>query len=762
MNALIAFAVRRWQFMLLAIGLLVALGLITFTKLPRTEDPPLSTPGFTITVVLPGATPETIEQQVTRPIEDALAGLDNLRDLRSSSGDGVSSINAEYVWGTNPDRKYDEVVREVNALRSTLPAGVVRLDVTRWRPTALPIVQIPLVSDVLPMRSFEKLARDLKNRLARLPGIRKAEVLGAPGSEVRIALDMARLAANGIAPGAVVEALRAGGAETPIGTVDAGARRFNVRYAGAYPDLAAVRTTAVSLPGGGSVTVGDLATVEWAEREPQHLIHFRGKRALLVTAEQSDRQDVTRLSKAIDAELAAFQKLLPGSVKIERGFVQAANVQNRLDHLVRDLVLALVIVAITLLPLGWRAASVVMVAIPISLLIGILVLSGFNLTLNQLSVAGFVLSLGLLVDDAIVVIENVARWLRDGADRNTAAIGGTSQIALAVLGCTACLMFAFLPLIALPEASGEFIRSLPVAVLGTVAGSLLVALTIIPFLAARVLPRNEDPHGNRLLRATTGVIERIYAPVLHFALERPRRALAAIFLLAALAVPLLIAIGSSLFPAADLPQFLVRVEMPRGTALDTTQAVVRRVEARLLREPDMAWTVANAGRGNPSLYYNVVAKPEDPAHGEVAAALKAWDPARSPALLARLRADLQRIPGAQITLQTFTQGPAVEAPIALRFVGQDVATLERIAHQAEAVLQAIPDLRDIGNPLRIPRTDLTLQVDEARRARSAFRPARCVPRPSSPWGARVPRCFVILTMTSIRSPSGCRWNSTTI
>nr|WP_281384758.1 efflux RND transporter permease subunit [Novosphingobium piscinae] len=711
---MIAFSVKRWQFMLLAVGLLIALGLITFAKLPRTEDPPLSTPGFTITIVLPGATPETIEQQITRPVEDALAGLDNLRDLRSTSSDGVSSINAEYIWGTNGDRKYDEVVREVNALRATLPAGVARVDIRRWRPTALPIVQVALVSEILPMRSFEKLARDLKNRLARIPGIRKAEVLGAPGSEVRVALDMARLSAQGIAPGAVVEALRAGGAETPIGAVDAGARRFSLRYGGAYPDLAAVRATPVIAPGGSALTVGDLAEVDWAEREAQHIIHFRGQRALLVTAEQSDRQDVTRLTKAIDAELMAFQRLLPGSVRLERGFVQAENVRNRLDHLVRDLVLALGIVAITLLPLGWRAGGVVMVAIPVSLLIGILVLAAFDLTLNQLSVAGFVLSLGLLVDDAIVVIENVARWLRDGADRTTAAIGATSQIALAVLGCTACLMFAFLPLIALPEASGEFIRSLPVAVLGTVAGSLLVALTLIPFLAARVLPRNEDPHGNRLLRSTTGLIERLYAPVLHRALERPWRALAAIFLLAALAVPLLATIGSSLFPPADLPQFLVRVDMPRGTALDTTQAMVRRVEQRLLREPDVAWTVANTGRGNPSLYYNVVPAPEDPARGEVAAGLKAWEPARSPQLLERLRTDLQRIPGAQIKLQTFTQGPAIEAPIALRLVGPDVATLSRLARQAEAVLQTMPELRDIGNPLRIARTDLALDVDEAR------------------------------------------------
>ncbi len=714
MTALIRFAVGRWQFMVLAFGLLAALGLITAINLPRTEDPPLSNPGFTVTVVLPGATPQAIEQQVTKPIEDALARLDNLRDLKSSSGDGVATINAEYVWGTNADRKYDEVVREVNALRPTLPAGIVRLDFTRWRPTALPIAQVALVSDILPMRSFEKLARDLKNRLARIPGIRKAEVLGAPQSEVRIALDMPRLAAQGIAANAVVEALRAGGIDTPIGSLDAGERRFNLRYAGAFPDLASVRATPVLTPNGQTVTVGDLAQVDWADREARHIIHFKGQRALLVTAEQSDGQDVTQLTKAIDAELDGFTRLLPGSVRLERGFMQARNVANRLDHLTRDLLLALGIVAITLLPLGWRAAGVVMVAIPVSLMVGILVLSAFGLTINQLSVAGFVLSLGLLVDDAIVVIENVARWMREGADRSVAAIGATSQIALAVVGCTACLMFAFLPLIALPEASGEFIRSLPVSVLGTVAGSLLVALTLIPFLAARLLKPDADPHGNRLLRSTTGLIERFYAPLLHRALNRPWHALGAILLASALAIPLLAAIGSSLFPPADLPQFVVRVEMPRGTALDATRAMVHRVEQRLLQEPDMAWTVANAGRGNPSLYYNIVPSPEDPALGEVAASFNAWEAGRSPQVIEKLRADFARFPGARIKLVTFTQGPAIEAPIAIRIVGPNMATLSRLSQQAEAALTTMPELRDVGNPLRVARTDLGLAVDEAR------------------------------------------------
>ncbi|MEI9849648.1 MAG: efflux RND transporter permease subunit [Sphingomonas sp.] len=716
MNALIAFAVRRWQFTLLATALVVALGINAFMSAPRTEDPQLSFPIYVVTVVLPGATPGDVEQQVTKPIEDALAGLDDLREVKSTSGDGVAVIQAEYAWGTDPERKYDEVVREVNALRPELPAGVARLEVIRARPTAVPIVQVALVSDLLPMRSFEKLARDLKDQLARVPGIRKAEVLGAPTSELRVALDTDRLAALGIPAGAVMEALRAGGVDAPIGSVNAGARRFNIRYAGAYPDAAAVRAIVVASPNAHPVHVGDVAGVEWASAEPVHVVRFGGRRALLVTVQQADGQDVGRLTRLVDREIESFKQRLPGSVRLERGFVQAENVDHRLGQLTRDFVLAFLIVSVTLLPLGWRAAGVVMIAIPVSLLIGLIILASTGFGLNQLAIAGFVISLGLLVDDAIVVIENVARWLRDGADRTTAAIGATSQIALAVLGCTASLMFAFLPLLALPEASGEFIRSLPVAVLGTVLGSLIVALTLIPFVASRLLSRSEDPHGNRLLRALTGGIHTVYSPVLHRALDRPWRALIAILLLASLAVPLMGAIGSSLFPPAELPQFLVRVEMPQGTALAATDAMVRRVDARLRAEPDIRWTVANSGRGSPQLYYNTRAGEQDPAYGEVAAALKSWEGHASQKLIERLRADFARIPGAKVSVLTFTQGPEIEAPVAIRIVGPDAATLSTLAARGERALKALPELRDVDNPLRVRRTDLRLDVDEARAA----------------------------------------------
>lgn len=713
---LAAFAVRRWQFTLVAFALLTLLGLNALATTPRSEDPHFPLPIVTVRAVLPGAEPADIEQLVVDPIEDVIAGLDDVEDINSTSLDGAGLVQVEFGWGVNPERKYDEVVREVNALRPDLPQGLVELEVRRARTTEVAIVQVALVSDSLPMRRLEKVADRLRERLERAPGVRRAEIWGAPASEVRVALNTERLAELRLPASAVADALRAAGAEAPIGAVQAGERRFNVKTGGAFRDLETVAATPVREANGQVVRVRDVAEVGWSQQEANHLTRFGGRRAVFVTVTQKDGVDVRGVTEGVLSELAAFEKTLPGGVKLKRAFIQADNVDSRLRSLYRDFGLALGLVLLTLLPLGFRASAVVMVSIPLSLLIGLALLQQLGFTVNQLSIAGFVLSLGLLVDDSIVVTENIARHLRMGMDRTEAAIAATRQIALAVLGCTATLMLSFLPLLALPGGAGAYIRSLPTTVLCTVGASLLVSLTIIPFLASRFLSRHEDPEGNRVLRWVNGGIHRLYSPVLHRALARPWTTLAILGAICLTTLPMLRAIGTSLFPPAETPQFLVRIETPNGTSLARTDQVLRFVEARLAREPDVVWAAANLGRGNPQIFYNQAQRQTQTSYAEVFASMKAWKPGESPAMLDRLRADFDRYPGARISVITFENGPPVDSPIAVRIRGENLEVLKALAARAETILKATAGARDVNNPLRIDRTDLDLGLDEAKAA----------------------------------------------
>jgi multidrug efflux pump subunit AcrB len=706
-----SFAVERWQFTLLFFGLLVALGLWAFQSIPRQEDPSFPIPVTSVIVVFPGADPADVERLAVRPIEDAIAELDDVSDIRSTSEDGLGVIRVEFDWSTDPDRKYDEVVREINAIRGDLPAEIGDITVRKTNPGLVNIVQYALVADTLDPRALRRLAEDLEETLETVPGIRRAERWAVPEPEVRVALDLPRLAALGLDVGTVAAAVEGEGRSIPGGAVDVGERRYNVRTTGDYGSVEDVAATVVASRDGRRIRLGDVAEVRWATEEPLHLGRWNGRRAAFVTANMKDGQSIFAVQRALDARVAEFRARLPDGVELHLGFEQARNVADRLGRLGKDFLIAIALVSITLLPLGLRAAGIVMVAIPLSLAIGVAGLWFLGYSLNQISIAGFVVALGLLVDDAIVVVENIARRLRDGLDRTRAAIAGTGEIALAVVGCTATLVFAFLPLLNLPEGAGKFTRGLPLAVVLTILASLLVAFTVVPFLASRVLPRDADPEGNAALRAVRRAIHALYQPLMRRALARPKATLALGLALCGASLALVPAIGFSLFPAADKPQFLVTIRAPEGASLAATDRALAFVETELARHPEVRHAMANLGRGNPQVYYNVFPLERRTSTAEVFVTMDRWREREGVALLDALRRTFDAYPDARIVVRRFENGPPIEAPIAVRIFGRELAELERLAAEVERIVAATPGARDVVNPVRLPRIDLDLGID---------------------------------------------------
>lgn len=693
--------------------LLIALGLSALTTISRTEDPVLEIPEFAVTAVLPGTDPVSAEQQLTKPIEEAIYRLDGVEQVRSYTGNDVSSVSVRFRWGTNVGVVYNDLQREMNALRPSLPEDLRRLEVLRFSNSNVAIRVVALTSDSLPMRNLDKLARRLGDQLGAVPGIREIKTTGAVPSEVSVALDSTRLAALGLSAQTVVGALRDAGAETPVGKVDAGMRRFNVNFQGAYPSLTAIRDVALPLKGGTVVRVGDVATVNWASADVPDIARFNGQRAVMLAVNAADGQDVGQLSATLDSALDRFEQSLPGGVMLARGFDQSVNIDNRIDRLEKDFLIALALVCIALLPLGWRAGFLVALAIPLSLLFGVLILFISGFTLNQLSIAGFVLSLGLLVDDAIVVVENIARWRREGYALAVAVVGATRQISPAVIGCTACMIFAFIPLAALPDASGAFIRSLPVAVFATVIGSLLVALTAIPLAARLVLKADVRPDGSVLLQRVNAGIHRLYAPLLHRALNSPKVWLGGLYALCLLTVPVVMIIGMSLFPKAGLPEFLIQVNVGQGATLASTDALAARVEARARSIEGVRWVSTSVGQTGPRLYYNLREVENDPGFAQVAVGLAEWDDREGTALLEDLRREFARIPGADIDIIEFTQGNITEAPVVIRISGADLDRLSTLAARAETAMKETSGLIDVENPLRRQRSDIRLVADDS-------------------------------------------------
>jgi multidrug efflux pump subunit AcrB len=723
-----AFAVRRWQFTLVMFALLIALGLASFANIARSEDPSFPFPAADISIVWPGANPADMERLIVKPIEDAVNTLENVKKIQSSAFDGLAVVHTEFYYGGDPEKKQDEVIREFNRIRSSLPPDIAQIDIRKDSPGLVSIVQMALVSDTASWRELKEKAENLKDMFEAVPGVRTAETWAFPNPEVRVAIDLQRLARVGVSLDQVIQTIQGQNQNVPGGSVDVGLRRYNLRTSGSYTSLDQIADTVVGAGGGREVKVRDIADVSWQTEEQTYTGRFNGKRAVFVTANQKDNTNIFKVRDGIYAKLAEFERTLPADIKLERGFDQSKNVSNRLGQLGEDFAIAIALVLLTLLPLGLRAAGVVMISIPLSLAIGVALLYVAGFGLNQLSIAGFVLALGLLVDDSIVVVENIARYVRKGYGRMEAAIAATDQIYLAVLGCTATLVLAFLPLLFLPEGAGEFIRSLPAAILFTVLASLFIALTIIPFLASRMLRDNSpraaastgtmarligrfDSLADKLLQRVMQIIHNVYGPALRWALGRPKTTLLAalgLFVIVAATVPM---IGFSLFPSADVPQFVIRVDAPDGASVEETDRALRFVEAALAEHPEIKRWYTHLGHGTPFVYYNYFSQGQTANLGEVFVELRAFDPKRTPKLFEALRARFSDYAAARISLKQFQQGPPVDAPVAVRIVGPEIEGLRRIANQVEQVLKATPGTRDVNNPSRLLRTDLDLGID---------------------------------------------------
>jgi len=711
LGGLAEFAVKRWQFTVLLFLMFAALGVSSWMAIPRAEDPDFPIPIFTIVAVYPGASPEDMEQLVTEPIEKKLNALDNVKKLTSTSSDGLSVTLVEFTSESDAERKYDQVEREINGLRPDLPAALQRLEVKRNENSDLAVFQLALVAPTTPYAQLDDVARRFTDRLARVSGVKTATRWAAPPREMQVTVDLGRLATLGLTPSQLLSALGSDNTQIPGGSVDVGTRRYNIATAGRYRTADEVTQTVIAGANGATVHVGDVATVAWGDGDAVHLGRYNEQRAMFVTVAVQAGRNVSTVKQGVWEELDLLEKTLPKGVTLARGFDQSKNVDTRLARLGEDFAIAIALVLITLLPLGIRASIVVMISIPLSLALAVVLLHATGFSINQLSIVGFVIALGLLVDDSIVVVENITRFMRGGISRRDAAIAATRQIAVAVLGATATLIFAFVPLLFLPGLSGKYIRSLPIAVVYAVLSSLLVSLTIIPWLSSRLLPKTEHPEGNRVLRALDKGIHATYAPLLHRALGAPRRTLALAALAVVGALALVPAVGFSLFPKAGTPQYHVDIETPQGTSLAETDRAAKFAERLIGAHPQTRAVFANVGKDNPEVYYNVFQRAEAPNRAQLLVLLKSYDNDKTPRALDSLRRTLASYPGARIEVKEFVNGPPIDAPIAMRIEGTSLDTLATLAARFEQVFSTTPGTQYVNNPVRLRRSDLRLNVD---------------------------------------------------
>jgi len=720
------FALDHPRFTAVGLVLLTLLGAVRLWTMPRSEDTQFGTSTVRVAALYPGASPKDVESQVVDPIEDEIDELEDVNQIETTIQNGVAVTSVEFQFSVSADDAEEETQRAVSQVEGDLPDGVRDLSVEAFRTTDVTIYQAALVSETASYPVLQDAAEQVADRLDRIGGVNEVQTWAHPEQEVQVDLNLERMRETGLSVDALAQRIQGEAQNVPGGDLTVGRRAFNVQTTGDYASLDALRSTVVGQSGSGLVQLGDVATVDRTTEEATHRARFNGTRAVFVTATQQKGTNIFGVTENMKTALDGLKTELPGDVTLHEVFDQSESVTDRVNGFLWNLLQGLLLIGgVVLLALGRRTAGIVLTAIPLSVLITIYGLDLTGYGLQQISIVGLIIALGLLVDDAIVVVERVARYREDGASVRDAVLKSMDEVGGALASTSVTSILAFLPMILVQSGSSDFIRSLPLTVVYALAASLLVTLTLTPLLAAYVPGGNvpdADPTDGAPAGAdrTAGLLGWVLPSIANGAYRRTLRAALRhrwVVLVAAVgalvgSMALFPLIGVSFFPKAEKPQFLVSVTMPEGTAQAATDRAVQRVEQWLDGRDDVRRYAANVGRDNPIVYYNVRPRREQSTVGQVYVEAKRAD--RVPTLASELEAALDDVPGVEYNADVFKNGPAVEAPVAIKVIGPELSTLRTLAADVESIIQETPGTRNVDNPLADRKTDLHVNVDRGR------------------------------------------------
>ncbi|MEM9556840.1 MAG: efflux RND transporter permease subunit [Acidobacteriota bacterium] len=713
-------ALRRGGFVVALTAGLVVAGALWIGGLPVDIFPDLSAPTVVVLTEAPGMASEECELLVTLPLESALNGSPGVRRLRSVSADGISVVWVEFDWGTEIYRARQVVAERIQ--RASLPAQAERPELGPISSIMGEITFIALTSETLPMGEVRRFAETVVRRnLLAITGISQVIPLGGAMRQLQVTVRPSALAQHGVALSEVTAAVEQASRSPAAGFHVDGGQEYLVRGLGRARDPGDIASAVVALQDGVPLHVGDLADVAWGAEPARGTASYRDRAAVILSVQKQPDANTLEVTAAIDAVLARLDATLPDGVVIEtENFRQADFIEVAIGNVteaLRDG--AILVVLVLLLFLGnLRTTGIAAVAIPLSLITAVVVLQAMGQTINTMTLGGLTIAIGLLVDDAIIAVENIYRRLRerrDQAPREVVAVA-TAEVVSPILFATLIIVLVFLPLFVLPGFEGRLLRPLGVAFVASLAASLVVALTVTPVLAAWLLPRSAT-HAARepwLLRTLHGA----YGPTLDWCLRHRRMVLIATVAMVLGAASLVPGLGRSFLPQFNEGSLTVSVVSPPGIPLAESDRLGGQVERALLAFPEVVSTSRRTGRAEKDEHVQGVNA------SEMEVVLRSPDGARSKdELVAALRDAVASIPGVAVSfgqpishrIDHMISGSKTN--LAVKVFGPDLAVLRSTAARIEQVLSGVPGIVDLSNQEQAAIPQVLIDFDRSAMAR---------------------------------------------
>lgn len=689
-------AVRNRSVTLFLILAVLAAGALAFQQLGRAEDPSFTVKVMTVSAVWPGATAAEMQEQVADRLEKRLQELPYFDRVETTSQPGFVSMLVTFRGSTPPSllsELFYQTRKKLSDEAASLPRGV-------YGPffndeySDVYFALYALEAGQMPHRQQVLLAERLRQRLLRVPGVEKVNILGEQAQRIFVEFSYARLATLGVAPEQLFAALATQNNVVPSGFVETGGPRAYVRVDGAFDTLERIEDVPVAA-GGRLLRIADIATVKRSyEDPPTYRIRHQGRPALMLGVIMERRFSGLELDAALAQEESRIIAELPLGIRFEKVSDQASKIRSAVGEFMLKFVTALsVVMVISLLALGFRVGLVVAAAVPLTLAIVFVVMLATGREFDRITLGALILSLGLLVDDAIITIEMMVVKLQEGMDRVAAATFAWHSTAAPMLTGTLVTVIGFLPVGFARSSAGEYAGNIFWIVGFALLASWLVAVVFTPYLGVKLLPQ---------IAVVAGGHEAIYASASYQRLRRlvrwcvgRRRAVVGATVLAALAAGLgLGLVKKQFFPNSDRSELIVEVYLPQGSAFKRTEAVVARVEAALLEEPETQLVDAYVGAGAPRFFLSLNPERPDPAFAKLI--VQTADAAARDRLKQRMRARIAagEFPDARVRVTQLVFGPPVPFPVVFRVSGSSPERVRAIAEEVRRITSSHPDVRD--------------------------------------------------------------------
>lgn len=583
-----AFSVKRPVFTTMVTLCVVVIGSMALSRLPVDLLPDISYPTLSISTSYEQASPEIVEELISRPIEEAMSAVPGVEEVSSISSEGISSVRVSFAWGTDLDTAANDVRDRLDRVVTRLPDDADRPSLRKFDPAAFPILVLGASSNLDPLYVRRIIDDDIKYRIERVPGVAAMDVWGGPEREIHVNMDPDRLKALGLSPSGIVERIRSANITLPAGSIESGTRELTLRTAGEFESLNELGSTTVAVRNNVPVLLAHIAEISDHHARIRRIVRVNGEPGVRLSVNKQSGTNTVDVAARVMAEIGHINEDIPQiriSPIIDTSEYIRGSITNVGTAAFYGGVFAVLVLMVFLRNL--RSTAIIAAAIPVSIIgtFAMIYVGGF--TLNLMTLGGLALGMGMLVDNAIVVLENIYRIREDGTSAETAAVKGTGEVSAAIIASTITTLTIFLPLVFIRGMAGIMFYQLAMVVSFALLCSLAAALTLIPMLTARFLPPPGRPPKIRfipvtglfaLFSAALHQTESAYRRMLSAALDhRPATMVLAVLLLTA-SLMMIPAIGTELVPQTDEGEVRISVEMDVGTRLDVTDRTVGKIE----------------------------------------------------------------------------------------------------------------------------------------------------------------------------------------